>query len=669
MDPVGATAKRAVLPVRRQAVALLAPLAGASVLFVALMQWQGGSEIASPSLATATADKVKTGGIITSNTYTAEHGQPGRGYPWLREGTLVEPHRETWLELSKVADYDCDSVFGCSAAWQIDQLTSVESASSSSSSSAFPHALAAGDGTGQSVTRLANATAGWRVSLVFHALGSYRASVTIAEADGRVAEAREVMLTCRYVRRSIRALDAGERGRWFDAFRTMLDVPLVEGLAKYGASYRDLDHFNRLHLNRAAGRRNDAMHDGMGFLTQHASVTDEFERALQAIDPSLSVPYWDYTQDAAMVRAAHGAAADASSLWELDVWGDEWFGSAGGAAHTVEAGRFAFQTVTRDANATVRNPYGYLRSPWNVNKSPYLTRVHKFCERSYPLDFWPSCATHHNLTFDDAYDSWYTYVWQASYAPHGPVHFMIGGYTNCGEVEARLGALSIPESALAKLQLNMINVPKNMWRSHFVEMPDFCSDDTPQNACHLICTGNATDATFGAEVFADGGTFGQWVLDLEPAKYAAVLEVLCTTPWSPGEQMESASPADVSFWPIHPTMDRLLQYKRLAKPFVNGSWAKVGADPDPFSPFATEYCEYHKYGCSGHHAYDLTVSATRVYDEASGAFVERWLTNGELFHMMNPNSYYMHYVYDTFEWEHCDGTSYAFPPLAWAESN
>ena len=39
-------------------------------------------------------------------------------------------------------------------------------------------------------------------------------------------------------------------------------------------------------------------------------------------------------------------------------------------------------------------------------------------------------------------------------------------------------------------------------------------------------------------------------------------------------QNRSASPADVSFWSIHPTLDRLTQYKRLVKPFAGASWDK-----------------------------------------------------------------------------------------------
>jgi hypothetical protein len=47
-----------------------------------------------------------------------------------------------------------------------------------------------------------------------------------------------------------------------------------------------------------AGQRScDHLHDGMGFFTGHNAITIEFEKALQVVDPSVSVPYWDYTID------------------------------------------------------------------------------------------------------------------------------------------------------------------------------------------------------------------------------------------------------------------------------------------------------------------------------------------------------------------------------------
>ena len=51
-----------------------------------------------------------------------------------------------------------------------------------------------------------------------------------------------------------------------------------------------------------------------------------------------------------------------------------------------------------------------------------------------------------------------------------------------------------------------------------------------------------------------------------------------------GDQLEAGSPMDPSFWPIHPALDRLLHWKKIAQPFTDAGWA------DPDDPDATEYC-------------------------------------------------------------------------------
>ena len=53
--------------------------------------------------------------------------------------------------------------------------------------------------------------------------------------------------------------------------------------------------------------------------------------------------------------------------------------------------------------------------------------------------------------------------------------------------------------------------------------------------------------------------------------------------------MEAASPLDASFWPIHPAVDRLLQFRRVVNPFIDATWG----NPEG----ATEYCEYTTAKC------------------------------------------------------------------------
>ena len=224
------------------------------------------------------------------------------------------------------------------------------------------------------------------------------------------------------------------------------------------------------------------MHDGMGFFSQHVAITNAFEAALQAVDPSVSVPFWDYTQDFSIINAtAHAlprsheafGKIDYAQLWDLDVWGSDYFGAAASSAsvsssssssssssvaegvHTVTDGRWAYTrvpraddvadttttattttttttatttTTTKTTTATtatattagsglhrgrrrlqrthdkaeesaeeegeeqvrsVGNAYGLLRSPWNLNPSPFVTRFHQQCAAA--IDEWPTC--------------------------------------------------------------------------------------------------------------------------------------------------------------------------------------------------------------------------------------------------------------------------------------
>lgn len=59
-----------------------------------------------------------------------------------------------------------------------------------------------------------------------------------------------------------------------------------------------------------------------------------------------------------------------------------------------------------------------------------------------------------------------------------------------------------------------------------------------------------------------------------------------------GDQLESASPMDPSFWPIHPTIERLYMLKKLRGYFSDESWPSIGTS---------------SYGedCTGHDADDV----------------------------------------------------------------
>ena len=428
----------------------------------------------------------------------------------------------------------------------------------------------------------------------------------------------------------------------------------------------------------------------MGFVTQHVAMTNEFELSIQSIYPHLAVPYWDYTEDGELVHSHQTLEV----AWSQDIWGDNWFGnSTVDGDHTVKGGRFAYQQMYRsDDDAAVTNAYGFMRSPWNVGKSEYVTRAHRFCQSSYKYNSWPFCADHYNVTFSSSYDSWYDWTWMAGYVPHGPIHYYIGGYTNCDDLTSQFEEIGLGQPQVNDFALWMTMLPKNFWRSYVTEAPQSCSHDTPQPDCHMKCMLNyenkdhVASFMYMVKKWVNGiGNSGRvptnadWIHALNETQAAGLMKVFCETPFTPGEQIESASAIDPSFWPIHPTMERLMHYKRMVQDFTNTYWGTSTAMGE-----GTAYCSQgdvlkmaeeimnksssdERMGtkCKGHHADDITMFKSVVVNPATGKYQARVTSNLELFEILNPAEYMASYIYENFEWKHCHG-AYEFPQVEWA---
>ena len=126
---------------------------------------------------------------------------------------------------------------------------------------------------------------------------------------------------------------------------------------------------------------------------------------------------------------------------------------------------------------------------------------------------------------------------------------------------------------------------------------------------------------------------------------------MCDATYWPGDHLEAASPVEASFWPIHPTLDRLLQFKSLIQPFTDKSWS------------GEEMCTTSaSTNCYGHNPYDITFWATTVKSE-SGGYTSAYRSNQEVREALNVASYQMPYVYDNFDWEHCESSGYSFKQL------
>ncbi|CAN0279002.1 unnamed protein product, partial [Hapterophycus canaliculatus] len=67
-------------------------------------------------------------------------------------------------------------------------------------------------------------------------------------------------------------------------------------------------------------------HDGLGFVTNHAMVSNTFEASLQAVNPKLTLPYWDFTIESSSSGGAGSGAAD-ESLDRSPLFHESWFGA------------------------------------------------------------------------------------------------------------------------------------------------------------------------------------------------------------------------------------------------------------------------------------------------------------------------------------------------------
>merc|ERR1712086_772216 len=99
-----------------------------------------------------------------------------------------------------------------------------------------------------------------------------------------------------------------------------------------------------------------------------------------------------------------------------------------------------------------------------------------------------------------------------------------------------------------------------------------------------------------------------------------------------GDLMNSGAPADPIFWTIHPTVDRLWQWRRI-NGMTNESW-----------PASSENY-VHGGDCWGHSADDVTIFKN-IFDSD-----ERFYSNQDLYDRMDA-------IYDSFRWGHCQHVGY-----------
>jgi len=377
--------------------------------------------------------------------------------------------------------------------------------------------------------------------VTFWTPGVYEVSATV---DG--LGSTSLRLRCVYVRREIRSLSVEERSNYLTALTTLARIDTEEGRKRYGRDYSSLVDFMIRHLAGAtAGRFSDYFHDGVGFLSQHIALTNEFEKALQSIDPTVSVPYWDYTMD-----KIHSMPDDTKTpvlvaanpqLWREP---DGFFALRDGAIVPPVVPYAADNN--RSAESRKTNAFGYLRAPWNLNPEPGLTRYFReFGFEQSLSDVWPRCSTHADLVRKSS--DLKTFLYDVQAAPHGATHISTGGVDG-GSTTNDVWKL-INGTSLRIVDFKWILVA--MWRLGAVTFPTTCNR-FDKVECLVQCPRPFNDTKYWNSAYFDNRNV--LLLDhgasavLDATGRAKVVKAICSTNPRFGEQAEASSPRDPSFW-------------------------------------------------------------------------------------------------------------------------
>lgn len=287
-------------------------------------------------------------------------------------------------------------------------------------------------------------------------------------------------------------------------------------------------------------------------------MTNYFEKVLQVVDPSVTVPYWDFTIE----------SAARNFIYESPVMSADMFGSLRVPDDTdkeigytyarnnitdfaIQDGRWAFAKAVFNPSKfpDLEGGYGYMRSPWNMNPSPYVTR---FTGTSY----LPTCTSHMNmLSYTDMMD----FMIEVEVAPHAGLHGVTGGTYGCDLFDDLLasGAITDEENKMMICKLWIFTL-KSLYRKNLIHASKGCtvSDDLQSSFCGFDCEKGQDYAIksllltnlINKRVPSDMGTDNQekWLSFMcgwgdGSGEAARVFS---------GDHAESASPSDPSFWPM-----------------------------------------------------------------------------------------------------------------------
>ena len=466
-------------------------------------------------------------------------------------------------------------------------------------------------------------------------------------------------LAVKYVRREIRDMSETDRTNMMNAIYLMYTVDEVPGKAAYGEKFNTAEYFVYKHLNGAGTTDCDHWHDGAGIVTHHMALTLEVEQAIQAVDPSLSMAYWEYGKDPYLY----------DNWWESPMFDSDMFGEANPSNddHVISDGGLwdgiampggdDYMTWSIPETGSLNpfvNGYSTMRSPWNNNPSPYIGRHNQTYDMTQ-YGTMPLCSTLQSCFKSTSL----AYVNDClNGATHGPVHIMIGGAWGQGTL------FDDPDIEFAQMPDKLLFF-KVLWRMGYTRCPETCTFGEP---CKCAVPQEYIDE-YGAETLLTNTNIiyalASDLVDADDELYLKTLRAV-EDPGIAGEMFSSAASFDPSFWPLHGAMERLLDLKRIYVATgeltnFDETWAFVTYNKASGAAYLDGVCDWSKVAGSG----DLTLPTCTldvICDghnendvlEFAGFTGGDSYTNAEFYDFIHPWSDDLPYTYDTFDYDYCD---------------
>ena len=504
-----------------------------------------------------------------------------------------------------------------------------------------------------------------------------RIDVRRLDKSGNELFAFNMSAVCMYVRRELRSLADSDLNRTMDAMYAMWSVSDEEGQKLYGENFHSSSWFAGMHDFNAAWSDGDHIHEGLGFLPQHMKMTNIFEASMQAVDPSVSLFYWDFTIESTLSESFYS-----SPMFQSDTFGSLTYSAQDGTAYAwsytydkiedsyIPDGRWANIKANINSFEDLASPFGYMRGPWNANPAPKITR---FAQDDLMLQNIPSCKVYLQwLEMDDFGD----FLSNSENAPHASIHGGIGGVFGCDVLDELYdkGYIGVDEDGEDYREDICYKWPfymKELYRGDILRFREDCTTDHDLSfagtRCGYVCNEEKIDSV--GDILS-GLSLANYVTNSsDPTLWEAFKDFVCTGNAYrifSGDHLESASPADPSFWPIHPTQERLFHAKMMAGGFNSWQWPNVTGQSTPKITYewVCNHAECYDYTdtsddkekdyfvgcCAGHFGED------QLFDFESG---DRGLsygaTNSQILADSDPTSddYAVPYIYDNFDWSHC----------------